>query len=126
MRSRGTVTDRPSSRGLETLMANALRVLAANAFHHQWVHQSVPLPVTRAVVARQARRTWAEPSSREQAIRQMRFLLGRSSRAGDVEALAPGYIEQTLLRGEFRWRPGTTTRHRIERADRISAAAALG
>ncbi len=73
-------------------MPTALRTLGASVSHHQWVHQAVPLPVTRAVIASRARRMWSQPALREQAIHQMRFLLGRSARANEVEALAPAYI----------------------------------
>src|ERR1700712_1713158 len=107
-------------------MPFALRALAAEAAHRQWVHQAVPVRVSRALIREKARRAWRRPETREQAIRQMRFLLGRSSRAADVEALAPAYIEQAFLRGEFRWRPGLTTRHRIEHLERIHAASAVG
>src|SRR3954447_5714132 len=107
-------------------MATALRALGASVWHRQWTHKAVPVPLTRALIAAKARRAWQEPALREQAIHQMRFLLGRSSRAADIEALAPSYIEQPSLRGEFRWRPGMTTRHRIERGDRVHAAAAQG
>ncbi len=105
-------------------MANALRDLAAGVFHRQWVHQAVPVPLTRALIAVRARRAWQRPAVREQATRQMRFLLGRSSRSAEVEALARAYVEQAFLRGEYRWRPGLTTRHPIEGMARVHAAAA--
>lgn len=91
-------------------------------YHQEWAHRSLPLPLVRPLIEVQARRAWSSPATREKAALQLRFLLGKSSRASEVEDLIPAYLLQSLLRAELRWRPWVITRQHIVGVDRLLAA----
>jgi lauroyl/myristoyl acyltransferase len=72
-------------------------------------HRVLPLAAARKLARRRALRKWrSSPDIREDATQHMAYLLGRSCRAADVPWLAQRYIEATLMRAEFLWRPWLT------------------
>jgi hypothetical protein len=78
------------------------------------VRQLTPTALVPILIARRARRDWADPQLRRRAILQMRFLLGHSSRADEIEQIAYRYLEYRKHRDELRWHPRRITAQRIE------------
>jgi lauroyl/myristoyl acyltransferase len=56
----------------------------------------------------------------------MRFLVGKSERAGETAELARRYLFETYKRDELRWRPWLITRQPVEGIERLHAAANSG
>jgi lauroyl/myristoyl acyltransferase len=82
---------------------------ARRAYFTPGVHRAVPLPVACRLIDARAERVWrTRPDVRADATRQMRYLLGRSSRSEEVPDLARRYVRVTRLRAELSWRPWLT------------------
>lgn len=73
-----------------------------------------------------AEMAWRDEVVRFQAETHMRFLLGRSSRAGDVESLVKPYLVQFFTFNETLYRPWLVTREPIEGLDKLERARAKG
>lgn len=107
-------------------MVSRSRKAAVALAHQPWIHQALPTPVTRALISTRARRAWQNPRTRQQALLQMRFLLGESSRAGEIESLAAAYVFESYKRAEYRWQPRRTNRHPVENIELIDEAGRAG
>ena len=74
-------------------------------------HRAVPWPVARRAVTLLADRAWARDEQlREDARWQMRYLVGATDRAGELEELAHDHVREVYLRLESYWRPWQITR----------------
>ncbi len=79
------------------------------------MHRAVPTPLAKRLVRARAQRSWTrDPMRRQQALLQMQFLLGKSSRAGEIEQLGARYVFEAHKRSELRWRPWLTTHQHID------------
>jgi lauroyl/myristoyl acyltransferase len=74
-------------------------------------HRAVPMPVAGRLARLRARAAWrVSVGVRADAEAQMHFLLGRSSRAGEVTELAAEHVYENVMRNELHWRDWITTR----------------
>lgn len=87
------------------------RSLVRRAYDSPAAHRLVPWPVERRALKSWAARAWeSDIDLRRDATLQMKWLLGRSTRADEIDELAPKYAEQRMLRKAAIWRPWRTTR----------------
>jgi lauroyl/myristoyl acyltransferase len=100
--------------------------LARRAYATPALHRLAPWPLALATVRARARRLWAQPAKREHALRSMEYLVGASSRAHEVEAIAERYVFENVKRDELTWRPWQTTRFPVDGAGILRELAASG
>ncbi len=100
----------------------AWTVLEATA---ERVRRSVPARSLPLLIRTRAAIAWCLPSVRRTAHRQMLFLLGESCPA-QVSQVARRYVQEMVVRAEVRWHPDVATRVRLEGAEHLEAARALG
>jgi lauroyl/myristoyl acyltransferase len=89
-------------------------------------HPAMPWPVARAAVEVRAARLWRSPTLQEHACLSMEWVVGRTSRADEVEALARRWVFENLKRDEMTWRPWQATRFPVERAELFGEVIADG
>jgi lauroyl/myristoyl acyltransferase len=92
----------------------------------EWLRRHLPVSLLPALVTVRFRVAWAIPAVREDARRQMRFLLEQSRPDADVEAAARGYVRWMIWRAEARWHPETVTQQRVEGLENLVGARDLG
>lgn len=90
------------------------------------LRRHVPRPLLPLLVWLRYRVAWAVPSVREDARKQMAFVLGESRPDADVEAAARAYVRRQTWRGELRWHPDLVTHKRIEGLEHLVAARDAG
>ena len=86
----------------------------------------LPVPLMRLLASARASLAWRKEAVREDARRQMAFLLEMSDPGADIEAAARRYVYRQALRGELRWHPSVTTDLRIVGTEHLDEAIARG
>jgi lauroyl/myristoyl acyltransferase len=81
------------------------------------IRRLTPPPLIPRLIRARTEAAWADPDYRRRAELQMRFLLGKSSRAGEIEEIAYRYIERQKWRDELRWHPRLICRQRVDGID---------
>jgi len=91
------------------------------------VRRSIPPRLLPVVVQVRFWLSWAQPAVREDARRQMRFLLEKSRPEVDIEEKAKAYVRRMILRGELRWHPEfVIDQQRVVGFENLVAARHLG
>ena len=104
---------------MRTMRNRAFRVAEA-------LRRAIPLPLVPLVVWVRYRLRWAQPAVREDARRQMRFLLEAARPEADLEAAARAYVKRMVQRGELRWHPETFMHQRVEGFEHLEKALTHG
>jgi lauroyl/myristoyl acyltransferase len=112
----------PESEGRDALW----RRLARTFYGSQLTHRLLPWAAARHIADLQTAYRWHNPAIRELARAHAEFLLGESSRRGDVPHVAHAYARQYARLAERRWRPWLTTRQRVERVEVLQEAIRTG
>lgn len=81
--------------------------------------RAYPVGLGLALARLRAARAWHRPDERESALRHLELLVGRTSRAGEVERLARRYLYQTRRYQELVWRTRTVTSLPVRHLDRL-------
>jgi lauroyl/myristoyl acyltransferase len=106
----------------ERHVAPSVPGLARRLYDAEALHRAVPWPVAKAMVTAVAERAWERDAAlREHSLLHMRYLLGKSGRAGDLDALARRYALEGYLRIERWWRPQMTTRRPPRNFERLES-----
>lgn len=85
-----------------------------------------PAALVPFVVRVRHRLAWSRSSVRDEARRQMQFLLEEARPDVDIDAAAAGYARHMIRRGEERWHPSIVTGRRLVGLEHLVGARDLG
>jgi lauroyl/myristoyl acyltransferase len=101
--------------------------LGTRLYADERVHRVVPAPIGFGLARARAEYLWRRNKGlRDNALKSMEFVVGRSSRKHEVEALAQRYLVQTAYRSEVLWRPWLTGNLPVSGVEHPQAALARG
>lgn len=86
----------------------------------------LPLALVRPLVHRKIQRALADPAAMADAREHMEHLLGAIGRSDEIDAASRGYVEHWLWCHELRWHPRAVARQRVDGAEHLATAHALG
>jgi lauroyl/myristoyl acyltransferase len=115
VRKRGAASLRPAVRA----SADWLR-------GRQALHRVVPMPAMRKAIEWRADLAYRNPTLRFQAESHLRFLLGKSRRASDVEGLVRPYLVQYFTFNETLYRPWLIRRQPVAGIENLQSAVSEG
>jgi len=115
MRRRGAASLRPVMRA----SADWLR-------RQQALHRLVPMPAMRKAIEWRADLAYRNPTLRFQAESHLRFLLGKSARASDVESLVRPYLVRFFTFNETLYRPWLIRRQPVAGIEHLRSAVSEG
>lgn len=90
------------------------------------IRQHTPRALLPLVVRVRFHLAWSRGGVRDNAHRQMEFLLGQTRPGADLTGAARGYVKQMIWRGEVRWHPDLVTSRRVEGIEHLIDARGLG
>lgn len=88
----------------------------------QNVRGLIPVPVIMKLIERRREQIWAVEGGPAPYLAAMEFVLGKSERADEVEALAAPYFVQQALRNYMRYKPRQITKQPVRNIELISTA----
>lgn len=86
----------------------------------------LPLRLTGPIVRRRIKRALADPTVMKAAHWHMEHLLGASGRADEIDEMCRRFVEHWTTVDELKWHPRAVARQRVEGAEHLAAAHALG
>ncbi len=91
-----------------------------------WAGLDCPFRLTGPIVRRRIKRALADPTVMKAAHWHMEHLLGAIGRADEIEEMCRRFVEHWTTVDELKWHPSAVTRQRVEGAEHLAAAHALG